>query len=110
MDPVGITNASTRKPRNTNARMKAMTSDSRVSLMFSVWSVADRGSVVAGLMALTGGAYAATAADVDTSLFPYKNFEVDAVKFKPGNPSMKKTPTSMKKSQRVFTDMLRCNG
>ena len=39
---------------------------------------------VAGLMALTGVAYAATAADVDTSLFPYKNFEVDPVKFKPG--------------------------
>ena len=39
---------------------------------------------VAGLMTLTGVAYAATAADVDTSLFPYKNFEVDPVKFKPG--------------------------
>jgi hypothetical protein len=40
--------------------------------------------LVAGLMTLTGVACAATAADVDTSLFPYKNFEVDAVKFKPG--------------------------
>ncbi|MCF6238209.1 MAG: DUF1329 domain-containing protein [Candidatus Marinimicrobia bacterium] len=39
---------------------------------------------VAGLMALTGVAYAATAADVDTSLLPYKNFDVDPVKFKPG--------------------------
>jgi hypothetical protein len=39
---------------------------------------------VAGFMALTGAAYAATADDVDTSLFPYKNFEVDPVKFKPG--------------------------
>ncbi len=40
--------------------------------------------LAAGLMALTGVAHAATAADVDTSLLPYKSFEVDAVKFKPG--------------------------
>lgn len=40
--------------------------------------------VVAGLVSLAGVACAATAADVDSSLFPYKNFEVDQVLFKPG--------------------------
>lgn len=58
---------------------------------------------VAGFIALTGVAYAVTAADVDTSLLPYKNFEVDPVKFKPGTVVNKSNVEKYKDSLDVGT-------